>query len=351
MRRFTLAISAVFLPAAVASCVLLIAGAGVTSQARAAESEEGTFFGDTSVSQGSLPGVNASPEVTAAMDAPEYSQVVDNASSERFDAPGWQTGASLQGYYGADYSVNAGEATGPARFKVNIPADDYYSVYVWWPAGEANSGAARIGVSTASGLEWVTVNQQSEGGDWIKLGDFKMQEGDDYVVQVSSDGGSGAVVADAVAVIRGAFAAPPYDEQASGDEEAFSAARRATARDVVRLARHFIGTRYKYGACTRRRMSCTCLTKATFKRFGHRLSMSEKGQWSYEPSRRVAKSNRRPGDIVFFKENGPRNGITHVGIYSGRGYLIHASDYFNKVVESKMRYIDGYFGAKRLRPR
>jgi cell wall-associated NlpC family hydrolase len=54
---------------------------------------------------------------------------------------------------------------------------------------------------------------------------------------------------------------------------------------------------------------------------------------------------------VFFKEGGRRRGITHVGIYSGRGNLVHASAYFGKVVESKMRYVRGYSGAKRLRPR
>jgi cell wall-associated NlpC family hydrolase len=54
---------------------------------------------------------------------------------------------------------------------------------------------------------------------------------------------------------------------------------------------------------------------------------------------------------VFFKEGRRKRGITHVGIYSGRGKLVHASAYFGKVVESKMRYIKGYSGAKRLRPR
>jgi cell wall-associated NlpC family hydrolase len=359
MRRSTLAISAVFVTAVFASFVLLLAGAGASSQARAAESQdatapqEGTLTGDTSVSQGSLPGVNAPPGVIAAMESPDYSQVVDNTSSERFDAPGWQTEASLQGYYGADYSVNASGITGSARFKVNIPANDYYSVYAWWPAGEANSTAARIGVSTTSGIKWVRVNQQNSGGDWVKIGDFQMEAGEDYVVRISSaNGGSGAVIADAVAVIRGAFSPPPYDEQASGGEEMFSTASRASPRDIVRRARHFIGTRYKWGTCTKWRMSCTCLTKRTFKKFGHRLPMTERGQWRYDPSRRIFKrSHLRRGDIVFFKENGRRNGITHVGIFAGRGYLVHASGYFNKVVESKMRYIDGYFGAKRLRPR
>jgi cell wall-associated NlpC family hydrolase len=126
---------------------------------------------------------------------------------------------------------------------------------------------------------------------------------------------------------------------------------RASGNAVVRAARRHIGTRYRYATCSRSRMSCTCLTKKTWARFGHKLSMSEGEQWRYGRARSVAKSRLRPGDIVFFKEAGRRRGITHVGLYSGRGNLVHASAYFGKVVESKMRYIKGYSGAKRLRPR
>ena len=126
---------------------------------------------------------------------------------------------------------------------------------------------------------------------------------------------------------------------------------RASGNAVVRAAKRHLGTKYRYAACSRSRMSCTCLTKKTWARFGHRLSMSERGQWRYGRGRYVPKSRLRLGDIVFFKEGGPRRGITHVGIYSGGGNLVHASAYFGKVVESKMRYIKGYSGAKRLRSR
>jgi cell wall-associated NlpC family hydrolase len=127
--------------------------------------------------------------------------------------------------------------------------------------------------------------------------------------------------------------------------------RRASGNDVVRAAKRYIGTRYRYATCTRSRMSCTCLTKKTWAKFGHKLPMSEAGQWRYSRAKKVPKSRLRPGDIAFFKEGGRRRGITHVGIYSGGGDLVHASAYFGKVVESKMRYIKGYSGAKRLRPR
>ena len=141
---------------------------------------------------------------------------------------------------------------------------------------------------------------------------------------------------------------PPSTYEADGAVYG-AASGSATRRDVVRKARSYLGTRYRYATCTRSRMSCTCLTKRTWAAFGHKLPMTEHGQW--KKGRRVAKSNLRRGDIVFFKEAGPSKPITHVGIYSGKGNLVHASNYFNKVVESKMRYIKGYFGAKRLRPR
>nr|MBA4116294.1 C40 family peptidase [Rubrobacter sp.] len=54
----------------------------------------------------------------------------------------------------------------------------------------------------------------------------------------------------------------------------------------------------------------------------------------------------QPGDLVFFNEHG--RGISHVGIYAGNGKLIHASDYFNEVTESQMKYIKGYAGARRM---
>jgi cell wall-associated NlpC family hydrolase len=131
----------------------------------------------------------------------------------------------------------------------------------------------------------------------------------------------------------------------------YTAARsgRATPRDVVRRAKSFLGTRYRYATCTWSRMSCTCLTKRTWAAFGQKLPMTERGQW--KKGKWVPRSKLRRGDIVFFKEAGWSNPITHVGIFSGNGNLVHASNYFNKVVESKMRYIRGYYGAKRLRPR
>ena len=137
------------------------------------------------------------------------------------------------------------------------------------------------------------------------------------------------------------------DTPPSTTSEVYTAAS-VTRGDIVERARSFIGRGYRYATC-RIRMSCTCVTKRTWAAFGHTLPMTEGGQWRYEPSLKIAKSDLRRGDIVFFKEAGWSYPITHVGTYSGNGNLVHASNYFNKVVESKMSYIAGYYGATRLR--
>jgi cell wall-associated NlpC family hydrolase len=127
-------------------------------------------------------------------------------------------------------------------------------------------------------------------------------------------------------------------------------ARRLLGRDVVKVARWHIGTRYVSsppGSCRAYRSEdCACTTKLVFARLGKRLPDSPIHQWKY--GNNVAKRDLRPGDVVFFKEAGRSRPITHVGIYSGKGRLIHASNYFGKVVESKMGYMRGYYGARRI---
>ncbi len=302
-----------------------------------------------SPSQGSIATGPGLPEE----DFPDYSQVVDN-SSERFEAPGWKTGESGLDYYGEDYSV-AGEGTESARFKVKVPATGVYSVYAWWHAEGGNDSSARFGVSTPEGVRWTEVNQRKDGGFWVKLGQYEMKEGDRYAVQVAPGSGEeGTAVADAVAVVRGVTSAPPddsYDEGSEGSSGLRTTADRSSrpnGRDVVRKARAFQGTRYKYATCTRARMSCTCLTSRTFRKFGIYMSMSEGRQWSSNRGNKIQhRRNLQRGDHVFFREHGPKRRITHVGVYSGNGNIVHASSYFGKVVESRIKYINGFAGAKR----
>jgi cell wall-associated NlpC family hydrolase len=95
---------------------------------------------------------------------------------------------------------------------------------------------------------------------------------------------------------------------------------------------------------------CSCFTKLVFKKFGKRLPDSPVKQYWRNNAKWVSRANLKRGDLVFFKEAGWNRPITHVAMYSGNGYVLHASNYYayKKVVESKMKYLKGYFGARRL---
>ena len=298
-----------------------------------------------SVSEGSLSEASAPREALSNMEPPApYAQVVDNASTGWFWGRGWEKSAGSKAqYYGIDYSyVEPSEAGPPALFRVDLPATDYYTVYARWPALKKNNPATHIGVSTLSGIEWVKVNQRRDGGIWVRLGAYEMEAGNHYAVQVSGYKAKGRVVADAVMVVRGTQMVPPETETVAVGE--------GGAEDVVQLARTHIGTPYVHsppGPCEAYRSEdCSCLTSLVFAEVGVAIPDDPVGQWTYGQS--VEKSDLRPGDLVFFKEDGPSYPISHVGIYSGRGNIIHASSYWGSVVERPMEYIDGYYGAKRL---
>ena len=206
-------------------------------------------------------------------------------------------------------------------------------------------------METADGERSDKVDQRNEGGMWIKIGAFAMQKGQRYIEV--APGKNGLAVADAIMVIRGEMALPPDMELAGTSMErsgtiGSKSISRFSGGDVVRQAKRHIGDRYRYATCTQTLKSCTCLTKMAVRPFGHSLPMTESGQWAYDGSSRV--SAPRPGDEVFFNEGGGSR-ITHVGIYSGNGNLVHASTYFGKVVNSEMRYLKGYSGAKRFKSR
>ena len=80
-----------------------------------------------------------------------------------------------------------------------------------------------------------------------------------------------------------------------------------------------------------------------YKKFGVSLPHDVEKQYRY--GSRV-QGEPKAGDLVFFDEHG--DGISHVGIATGRGTIIHASNYWKKVTETKIKYIKGYKGAKRL---
>ena len=143
-------------------------------------------------------------------------------------------------------------------------------------------------------------------------------------------------------LVRGAASQPPSGERTGADAG-------YTARDVVRVARRHIGTPYTHSPPDRceafKQEDCSCFTMLVFRKLGYRIPDDPELQSRYGTP---VRGKPQPGDLAFFKENGLRNSITHVGIAVDRDTLVHASAYFDEVVEGEMKYIKGYYGARRL---
>ena len=265
-------------------------------------------------------------------------RVADNAAKDRFESDGdWGTSSYGRGVHDEDYRfARPAEDAEPARFRVEIPEDGDYAVYVRWPMVNGLNASVPIGVATASGVEWRRVNQQKNGGRWVKLGVYEMEAGDDHSVLFSREtSGTDYVGADAVKVEKVA--------NSSREPEASGSASGSRGEEVVREAKKWSGVRYRLGGATRGGVDCSGLTMMVYKKFGISLPHSDRAQYRY--GKKVS-GTPRPGDLVFFNEHG--DGISHVGIYAGNGKVLHASDYYNKVTESQMKYVKGYVGARRL---
>ena len=86
-------------------------------------------------------------------------------------------------------------------------------------------------------------------------------------------------------------------------------------QQAVREASRHQGKPYAYGAVGPNRFDCSGFTLYVWGRFGKRLPHSSAQQYTSSAVRRISKSSRAQGDLIFMKNSSGR--ITHVGIYAG----------------------------------
>jgi len=110
---------------------------------------------------------------------------------------------------------------------------------------------------------------------------------------------------------------------------------------AVRIAAMEIGVRYAYGGISPRGFDCSGLVAYVFGRLGIKLPHNAAAQYSY--GRAVDRDHLRPGDLVFF------HGLGHVGLYIGRGRIIHAPQTGGRVEIQRLAPRElGIEGARRI---
>ena len=108
---------------------------------------------------------------------------------------------------------------------------------------------------------------------------------------------------------------------------------------ALAFAKRQLGKPYRYAASGPNAYDCSGLTGAAWRSVGVSLPRSSSAQYSV--GRSVARSDLRPGDLVFFYSP-----ISHVGLYAGNNTIIHAPRPGKSVEYTKMSYMP-YAGARR----
>jgi peptidoglycan endopeptidase LytE len=115
---------------------------------------------------------------------------------------------------------------------------------------------------------------------------------------------------------------------------------------LVAMARRYLGTPYRWGATGNGAFDCSGLVFALFRRMGMTIPRTSSAMFGV--GRPVPRSQLQPGDLVFFTTYAP--GASHVGIYMGSTYFIHASSAGRGVRIDSLRerfYNARFIGARR----
>lgn len=117
----------------------------------------------------------------------------------------------------------------------------------------------------------------------------------------------------------------------------------------VRVAQRYLGTPYVWGGESARGFDCSGFIMRVMRDLGYKaLPHSAAEQFNYGTP--IAKGLLKPGDIVFFA-NTYKPGVSHVGIYLGKGRFIHAANSHVGTIVSHLnepKWLEKYAGARRL---
>ncbi|WP_043638403.1 C40 family peptidase [Nonomuraea candida] len=95
------------------------------------------------------------------------------------------------------------------------------------------------------------------------------------------------------------------------------ARQKAKARKAVAVAKNQIGDPYRYGGTGPGSFDCSGLVQFAWKKAGVKLPRVASSQFA-RTRNKISWRNLQPGDLMFF------NGLGHVGMYVGKGKMIHS---------------------------
>ncbi len=118
-------------------------------------------------------------------------------------------------------------------------------------------------------------------------------------------------------------------------------------RGIVQAAKSFIGVPYRFGsASSEEGFDCSGLAMAVYRLNGFDLPRTSRQQWA--AGRPLEGRDPAEADLVFFDTSGT-GGVSHVGVYLGKGQFVHAPKRGKKIRIDAMSdnyYKQRYMGAR-----
>ncbi|HET9268400.1 MAG TPA: C40 family peptidase [Vicinamibacterales bacterium] len=119
---------------------------------------------------------------------------------------------------------------------------------------------------------------------------------------------------------------------------------------IAREARAQIGVPYRWGGNDPRGgFDCSGLVAYVHAREG--IAVPRTAAEQFAAAARVDEDRLRPGDLVFFRLESSRRGVSHVGIYTGQRRFVHAPQSGRDVTEASLEdpyYRERFAGAGRF---
>lgn len=93
------------------------------------------------------------------------------------------------------------------------------------------------------------------------------------------------------------------------------------ALEIIKTAKKYMGTPYSFGGNTPKGFDCSGYLEYVFSQ--HNIEIPRTADEQYYLGKKISVDKLTPGDLVFFQTYD--EGISHCGIYLGKGEFIHAS--------------------------
>jgi murein DD-endopeptidase len=120
--------------------------------------------------------------------------------------------------------------------------------------------------------------------------------------------------------LSGCSSAPRKSDSSPRQARSVAGSEDTVGAKAAKNALAMRGKPYRYGGYTPQGFDCSGLVHYSYSRAGAELPRNTNGLWVR--SRTISRSEIRPGDLLFFHQDGKSN--SHVGLYIGDNRFVHA---------------------------